>query len=346
MPTSDANNKTDRLRMLQKMFEPRGAKFRTKEIAERLGVSEDSAKRYIDEWSVDGRLPLRKDGQYWILAEDANLQQLQLHLNYAEAAALYIAGRLLASIHDERNTPVIMSLTELTSNMPEPVRPHLSALVEMARKRQQGEDRSAIFEALAIGWLQQRKVRLLYDAPGKRKFQCLFAPYLLEPSGIGRTIYAIGHSNPPDALRTYKWERIESAEVTKESFTIPENFNGPEMLSRAWGVMYGDEQPVTVRLRFSFSATRRLKETLWHPTQDIKDTPDGSVWTAQIGDIIEIENWIRGWGADCEVLEPAALRESIISHVRQMARMYGVLQSPSKPLDEPDDDLLDTLLGE
>lgn len=348
MPTSDANNKTDRLYRLQKMFEQPGTKLRTGDIARRLGVSEDSAKRYIDELDDQGRLPVRKVGQYWILAEDAHIQQLQVRLNYPEGTALYVAGRLLASIHDERNMPVITSLSKLADAMPRPLRPHLSALVQMAEQRQQNsEDRSSVFEALAIGWLKQRKLRLHY-APlhnNKRPFDCIFSPYLLEPSGIGRTIYAIGHSDPPGDLRTYKLERIEFAEATDEAFTIPADFNGPDLLSRAWGIMYGDEEPVTVRLRFSHFATKRLKETLWHPSQTIVDTPEGCEWTALIGDILEIENWIRGWGADCEVLEPLELREKIIDHVKRQARMYNILSTAAQTSGKPDAARLSRLLG-
>lgn len=218
----------------------------------------------------------------------------------------------------------------------------------MAEQQQQnGEDRSPVFEALAIGWLKQRRVRLHY-APlhkNKRPFDCLFSPYLLEPSGIGRTIYAIGHSDPPGELRTYKLERIEFAEMTDEAFTIPTDFDGPDRLSRAWGVMYGDEEPVTVRLRFSHFAARRLKETLWHPSQTIVDTPQGCEWTALIGDVVEIENWIRGWGADCEVLEPVELREKLIDHVRRQARMYGILSAARQTPGQPDAARLSRLLG-
>jgi CRISPR-associated endonuclease/helicase Cas3 len=34
--------------------------------------------------------------------------------------------------------------------------------------------------------------------------------------------------------------------------------------------------------------------------------------------------WIRGWGADCEVVEPEGLREELVKEVRRMARVYGI----------------------
>jgi len=151
---------------------------------------------------------------------------------------------------------------------------------------------------------------------------------------------------PANGLRIYKIERIEHAELTTDLFEIPTNFDGPALFSRAWGVMYGDDELVEVRLRFSHWVTKRVKETLWHPSQQMKDTPAGCEWTAQIGDTLEIENWIRGWGADCEVLAPDELREKIMDDVRRLARMYGVAFQQPVSSDEPDEDLFNSFFGE
>ncbi len=347
MPKSDAQNKSDRHFLLQKLFEQPGVRLRTSEIAEKLGVSDDTVKRDIDELDISGRLPLRKDGQFWLLAEDAKIPQLQVHLNLAEATALYIAGRLLSQIHDEQNRHVILALTKLVDALPGSLQAHQRLLVEMARQRQHSSsDRSGVFEAIACGWATGHNVRLLYEPPRKRKFTCTFSPYLLEPSGIGRTIYAIGESSPPGELRTYKLERMISAQLTDEPFTIPQHFDGPAQLQRAWGVMSGGDELIEVRLRFSHYVTRRVKETLWHPSQKIVDTPAGCELTVAIGDTLEIENWIRGWGSDCIVLSPPELRERMIADVRRSSRHYGIAAQPASNAMGEGADLLARFLEE
>jgi len=347
MPTSDAYNKTDRLLHVQLLFwHSPGRRLRTTEIADKLEVSEDTALRYLTELSSSGRLPLSKEGWYWQLAENAKFELLPMKLNLPEGVALYLAARLLTQIHDERNQYVLSGLSKLISAMPDTIAPHQHAIVDIARERQQGQqDKSDIFEALALGWATRRQIRLTYAPPHRKSFECQFSPYLLEPSAIGRTFYAIGHSSPPDALRTFKMERIEHARLTTEPFEIPTDFDGPSLLKRAWGVMYGDEEPVEVRLRFSHWVTNRVKETLWHPSQHIIDTAEGSEWTAQIGDTLEIENWIRGWGSDCEVLAPHELREKMIKEARRLAHMYEVAPTKPQPTDKPDTDLLSDLFG-
>lgn len=348
MPTSDANNKIDRLQELQRLFhnEPE-RRWRTPEIATRLGVSESTALRYLDEFSATERLPITKDGQCWVLGEHSTLDLPAIKLNVMEAAALFVSARLLSQLHDEQNRHVVEALVKLVGAMPSSLATHQQRLVEIARERQRswsGTDRSAVFEAIAIGWARQCKVRIRYVPPRGSALHCDFEPYWLEPSGIGRTIYILGKSTPPGELRTFKFERIERAEVLKkEHFEIPANFNGPDLLKRAWGVMYGEERPVEVRLRFTTQVEKRVKETLWHPTQQIEDTPDGCILTLTIGDTLEIENWIRGWGPDCEVLSPAPLREHMAQQARRVAHLYH--PGPDGPDDDPDTTLLSQLFG-
>ncbi len=348
MPTSDAYNKTDRLHQIQLLFwNNPGKRLRTIEIANQLGVSEDTARRYLLELSSSGRLPVTQDKWNWQLVEGAKFELLPMKLDLAEGTALYLAARLLTQIHDEHNKHILSALTKIISAMPNTIAPHQKKIVDMARERQKGQqDKSSIFEALALGWATHRKVRLIYTPPRRKTFECQFAPYLLEPSAIGRTFYAVGHSNPPEALRTYKMERIEHAELTKETFEVPADFDGPALLARAWGVMYGDETPVKVQLRFSHWVTKRVKETLWHPSQQIVDTSEGCEWIAQIGDTLEIMPWIRGWGSDCEVLAPQELREEIISDIRRSARMYKIAFNESVIPDEPDIELFNSFFGE
>jgi predicted DNA-binding transcriptional regulator YafY len=341
---TDGMKKFDRLFHIIRLFEElpnRG--YRTREIAEKFGINEDTANDYLKDLSYSGLLPITKKGHFWILPEGAVIPHLDLSLSYPEAVALYLAGRLLSLAQDEHNWHVSMALKKLVEALPPPLKEQQKTLLELLIfSEHSGEtlrDLSNIFRVLACGWLNRKRVRLAYAPPFRKSFECCFDPYLLEPSAIGRTIYAIGYSDLVKNFRTYKLERIQQAELTNDAFAISPAFK-PELLQQAWGVMYGDEQPVRVYLRFSAQVTSRVRETRWHPSQELKLTRDGCEWMATIGDTLEIEPWIRGWGADCEVLEPAQLRESTIEHVRRMLTVYG-LTSPAQPSDpeEFDDDL-------
>ena len=137
MPTSDAYNKTDRLLQLQLLFwRNPSRRIRTNEIATHLGVSPDTASRYLKGLSASGRLPLIADGWYWQLAENAKFELLPMKLNLPEGVALYLAARLLTQIHDEQNIHVLSALSKLISGMPGTITTYQQAILDLARERQ------------------------------------------------------------------------------------------------------------------------------------------------------------------------------------------------------------------
>ena len=78
-------------------------------------------------------------------------------------------------------------------------------------------------------------------------------------------------------------------------------------------------------LRFSPRVARRVQETRWHRSERTEPQSDGSlVWRAQIAEPKEMLPWIRGWGADVEVLAPPWLRKTLEAEVQKMAKVYGV----------------------
>ncbi|NMC13604.1 MAG: WYL domain-containing protein, partial [Chloroflexi bacterium] len=80
-----------------------------------------------------------------------------------------------------------------------------------------------------------------------------------------------------------------------------------------------------VELRFSKQVARRVLESRWHPSEKITEQKDGSLmWCASIAEPQEMLPWIRGWGADVEVLKPEQLRETLKNEVEKMAGLYGI----------------------
>jgi predicted DNA-binding transcriptional regulator YafY len=319
--------KFSRLFRIIALFQGQNRSWRTKEIAEQLEINEDTANDYLNDLSYSGILPVTRDSRNmpWYLPEGAVIPHLELSLSYSEAVSLYLAGRLLAQTQDEQNWHMTMALQKLIEALPPSLQEQQKMLMELLLfEDAQRPNLSNIFQAIASGWVKRQSVRLTYEPPGGNEFDCFFDPYLLEPSAIGRTIYVLGYSSASKALRTYKLERIKRAELTGKTFELSSDFKGAEQLQQAWIVMYSEETPVRVRLRFSAAVTPRVRETRWHPNQDITLTRDGCEWTALIGDTLEIEPWVRGWGCECEVLEPLELRQTILSHLQRSMQVYGL----------------------
>jgi len=68
----------------------------------------------------------------------------------------------------------------------------------------------------------------------------------------------------------------------------------------------------------------RVGETCWHPSEQVIEQAGGSLlWRARIAEPQEKPPWIRGWGADVEVVEPLNLRERLSGEARRLAEGYG-----------------------
>ncbi|MBL7066002.1 MAG: WYL domain-containing transcriptional regulator [Anaerolineae bacterium] len=324
MPTTDAYTKTERMLQLQLLFwrNPRRG-FGTTEIAGRLGVSERTARNYLNELSAGGWLPVYRESRYWYLAEGASFDLLPVHLTLNEASVLYLAARLLARYSDEYNPIIAHALAKLASAMPEAIAAHIHHTITSLAYRPKNRTFARVLETIALGWATGRKARIWHQAAGSENVHdYLFSPYFLEPSSVGYATYAIGYSSWFEDVHTFKLERISQAELTDETFEIPEDFDGAKLLGSAWGVMFGDEVEEVI-LRFSPQVTRRVKESVWHPSQDLEDCDDGGctlrLWVAHP---LEMKPFIRGWGEHCEVLSPEWLRREIAEEMRRAAEVY------------------------
>ena len=79
-----------------------------------------------------------------------------------------------------------------------------------------------------------------------------------------------------------------------------------------------------VVLRFHPRVAMRVQESRWHRGQQIEVQPDGYlIWRAKVAEPQEMLPWVRGWGADVEVLEPVELRDEVIAEVRTSLGTYA-----------------------
>ncbi|RJQ41515.1 MAG: WYL domain-containing protein, partial [Anaerolineaceae bacterium] len=135
--------------------------------------------------------------------------------------------------------------------------------------------------------------------------------------------YAIGRIEPEKEMRTFKIERVERIELLKDTYSIPCDFDPDQLLNQAWGIWFTEQEPLEIRLRFSQRVAQRVRETRWHPTEQVTEQPNGSLlWCASIAEPREMLPWIRGWGADVEVLEPVGLRNILQDEVKKLMTIY------------------------
>jgi predicted DNA-binding transcriptional regulator YafY len=132
-------------------------------------------------------------------------------------------------------------------------------------------------------------------------------------------LYLVGHCHLRDAVRIFAVERMRSVELGRGRFEVPASFDAEKYLAGAWGMLRGDV--VTVRVVFARGLARYIRERVWHPSQKLRDLPDGRVeMTLRVADTLEVRRWILGFGVQAEVLAPEGLREALRAEAETLAR--------------------------
>lgn len=142
------------------------------------------------------------------------------------------------------------------------------------------------------------------------------APYGLL-TGIRRYLVARPADDEETLVRLYVMERISDANVTSESFARDPSFNLQAFAHRSFGVFQNPQEYGEVVWRFSSRAAAHARGFEFHPSQQTEDQPDGSLIVSfKASGHLEMAWYLYMWGAEVEILEPAALREMVAKHRR------------------------------
>lgn len=328
MPKTTSSAKRSRInRVLQHLQKfPEGLK--EKEIADELNMERRTVNNYLTHLEREGRI--YKDGVLWKYdTEYRSMTLRQLELSVEEAMIIYLAARLFVKQSDKRNVQaenVLLHIAQVLSEDAKVSADIVQAAQELAERPEQ-DGYEDIFRAIIRSYLYRHRIEIIYHPYKGQPFQTVIEPYLIEPSSIGFSTYVIAYSSAPNALRTYKIERIAMArKLVREPYTIPDDFEGLNLLRNAWSIFYGEET-VQVMLRFSPNVAKRVRETNWHPSQSpVEDDPDKDGFVRlsfEVADTTDLKPWIRTWGANCEVLAPSKLRDELMGEARRLAELYG-----------------------
>jgi CRISPR-associated endonuclease/helicase Cas3 len=319
--------KAERLREMERLYCERG--FTDSEMSEFLDV--DRTTIYRDRKALSDQLgiEIEKDheGRYRI---DRSQYLSTIRVNLQEALSLYLAARCASQQTKAGQRAAAGSLGKLALTLKQPMTQRLVKAANSILQRNADPLLDKVFEAAAQAWTEQRLLRIRYQGlEGKAPYPDTLAIYLIEPSPWSDSVYLIGHSDKLGKVVPYRLDRVEHVFVSGESYTLPADFNEDELLRYAWGIWRSDKEPETVQLRFKAGrAAKRLRESVWHPLEDVTQGENGDViWSAPIAEPREMLPWIRGWGADVEVLGPAGLRELLIKELKRLEKMYGVSNS-------------------
>jgi predicted DNA-binding transcriptional regulator YafY len=319
-----AETKSTRLTQIELLLLDHPEGLPQADIARALGVHRSTILRNL----ADMDAPIYEDHGHLFIDRQAYL--VNVHFTLHEALSVHLASRLLATTLDRQNPHAATALRKLGVAL-DRLAPHISrhlarsadAVVEGAQRQDPAYLKN--LETLTVAWAEGRKVKLWYR-PNKAEPENIhiLSVYFIEPGAVGRSTYAFGPTEPDGEWRTYKIERILKTEILADTYLIQPGFEPLEMLAGAWSIWFTGNDPVEIILKFSQRVATRVGETRWHRSEQTTVQGDGSLlWRALIDEPQEMMPWIRSWGADVEVVAPAALRKVMAAEALRLYDVYS-----------------------
>jgi predicted DNA-binding transcriptional regulator YafY len=179
-----------------------------------------------------------------------------------------------------------------------------------------------VFETVAAATLKRRRARIAYRARSTdEKTDRMISPQRLVRYRDNWYVDAWCHLR--DGLRKFAVDAIASAELLEEKAKAVDMKQVEREFNSGYGV-FGGSNVQWAKLRFSRARARWVAHETWHPDQKGSLRPDGSYdLEVPYADDRELMMDILKYGADVEVLGPAALRRSIAAEIPKMAERNG-----------------------
>jgi len=289
-----------------------------------LAVLERAGFPLYSDKEADGRRSV------WKLQEDFKLG-LPVKLSLAETAALLMSRDLLgpegagalgtsvASAFDKIGRVLSRDALRLLDQM----RESIGVRAVGAKLQAPATEHLTIIQKAL---LERRRLEMRYysmsrDEESHRQVD----PYHLTVFDGGS--YLVGYCHLRKTERIFAVERVRELRMLTMRFTVRPGFNATEYLKHAWGIIKGETVPV--RVLFSRSVARYIRDRRWHPSQKLSELSDGRLeMTLRVADTLEVRRWLLGYGAEVEVLEPPKLREVLRDEAEALIAKLAPTRKP------------------
>lgn len=314
-------------------------------LAEQTDKSQRTVRRDLDALQMAG-FPIEEDqddhGKYWRLPARAMARLTRDGLTFAEVSALYLSRALFECFSEAALlTDLKSAFDKLETALPPALRKFLDRMPKaLSAKSPQAKRQDAATHTITLRLLEaiieSRIVSMRYDSQHSRRLKT----YTVHPHRIVHAqggLYLVAFVPEYAELRTFAVERIRQAAADKGTFD-PNDELGTDPFANSMGVYRG---PATrVRLRFNAAIAQRVKERVWHRSQQFRDRQDGSVdMTLDVSDDYALRSWLLSFGSGVRVLAPASLVDWAMTELEAARDLY-----PATPADRRPDPTLQPVL--
>ena len=305
-------------------------KWTRSRLAERFEVNIATIQRDIDLLREMGIQIVPRGKRGYEMISDFFLPDL--NLDFKEALALITAASFYRAAEGKQGGEVMnRAIHKITSVLPKQARNILNQIApqievphhQMSEIDETHPHKESLYEAIR----KRCSVNIEYNSfsSGQRIHHRL-SPYAV--LFRKRAWYVIGRSETFNQVLTFRINRINSLSMTNLNYEIPEDFSVQRYLAKSWDVMLGPDTRVVIL--FARRIAPLIREVNWHPTQQIKEMPNGVLrFEVTVAGWREIGWWVLGWGHEAAVVEPKALQKWVARTAQEMVKLYAN-QKPNK----------------
>tara|TARA_R110002096_G_scaffold44524_1_gene119670 strand:+ start:39444 stop:40451 length:1008 start_codon:yes stop_codon:yes gene_type:complete len=312
---------------LLRLLASSGREFTVKELADQLDSTKSTIQRDLATLEQDFALIEERVGaQKKTYRIDEKIRALEaINFGTAELLALHAASSALASLS---TTPLHDDLTSVVRKLRGFLSPRhnggLDAIARVFHAHPRGfigyEEHGEVIDDLssAIAKRQYCHIRY-YSAWNKTTKNHRIRP--LKLMWHKSALYLLGLIDGKTEITTFSVQRIQNIETEIETFPAP-RVDVEEHTRKAFGVWVSDDEE-DVEIIFSKEMAWRIEERTFHPDETKERLDDGRLrYSLRTSAQWEIIPWVLSFGANAELVGPAAWRGAVLNTLQDSATKY------------------------
>jgi predicted DNA-binding transcriptional regulator YafY len=296
-------------------------------LADELEVSERTVRADIEFLRNQLQAPIKYLKNLGFHYEDPSWRLSTYPLTQGELFALTLGAKMLKTYSGSAYRQELETAIErLSERLPEQSWVDLQKLAEERVLFGNGAKVDLdpeIWYLLTTACHKKLSVKMTYYTAGRNATSDRqFDPYLLHIYR-GTNSYVIGYCHNRQMVRWFRVDRIRKLELTTEAFIIPPDFDVSSYLDNIFQCEVG-KGVSDVMIHFDAVTAPYVRERHWHPSQEIKEHPDGSIDLAMtVSGLNDIKRWVLGYGKGARVISPPKLKNMVQEELVQTIKNYS-----------------------
>lgn len=288
-------------------------RLRASDLARKCGVTERTIYRDIISISA-ANIPIYFDGGYKLLHEGF---LPPTNLSGHEAGFLL---SLLKSPLFEKGGPFRETARRITEKI-EVTGERKDAMggIAIGLASTEKSDNHKLTSSVENAIREKRNITIFYESLKGEKTKRKISPYAM--AFRKSAWYLVGYCHLRNEIRTFRLGRIQSVRLSREKFTLPEDFSIEEYFQNSWGVYKG--KLTKFKVKFTGEAAVMVRTSKHQPYEEITELEDGSIiYETTVAGREEFIRWILGFGPAAEILEPQSARREIKKILHSASKNY------------------------